>query len=155
MISPELLRRFPFFAHLDDNQLAKLAMITNEDSVDEGAILFEENQPADMLYFLLEGGVDLYNVSEEKYRPGARKEFLVGEINPGEVFSISALVDPYVLNATGRASQPSRFLAIEASTLRQLLGEDCSMGYVILQQITKALLERLMYTRVQLAAARA
>ncbi len=154
MISPEILRRFPFFAYLDESQLAKIAMITDEDIAKTGVVLFEENQPADTLYFLIEGGIELYNVSEDKFIPGTRKEFLVGDVNPEEVFAISSLVAPYVLNAMGRASKPARFLKIEAIALRKLMDEDCTLGYLILQQISKALLERLMYTRVELAAAR-
>jgi hypothetical protein len=33
------------------------------------------------------------------------------------------------------------------------MDRDCELGYFTLQQLTKALLERLTYTRIQLAAA--
>ncbi len=155
MISPELLRRYPFFAHFTGEQLREIAMITEEATAAAGEILFEECGPADTLYLLEDGSVDLFyfakgksSSSEEK----EKKELPVGEINPGEIFGISALIDPYVLSAAGRASKPSTFLKIEAAALRQLFAQDPIAGYLAMQQVARALMERLDYTRVQLAA---
>jgi CRP-like cAMP-binding protein len=153
MISPELLRRYPFFGPFNDAQLRTIAMMADEISVEQGKVLFEECGPADTLYLLLEGSIDLYYKAEEEYHPKGKKEFLVGEINPGEIFSISALIHPYVLSATARAAQVCRIVKIDAAALRSALEEDPRMGYLAMQQITKALVERLAYTRVQLAAA--
>jgi CRP-like cAMP-binding protein len=157
MISPELLRRYPFFAHFTNEQLKQIAMFTDEAVVAAGGILFEECQHASTLYLLLEGSVDLFYTAKEKNsspaNKGPQKELSVGEINPGEIFGISALIDPYVLSASGRASKPSKFLKIEAQALRKLFAQDPNAGYLAMQQVAKALLERLDYTRVQLAAA--
>lgn len=153
MISPELLRRFPFFAPLNGAQLREIAMIAEEVSIQAGEQLFEECQPADYLYVLVEGAVELFYKSEEEYHPKSKKEFSVGDINPGEVFAFSALIDPYVLNATGRAAQACQIVKIDAKALRALFEKDPQMGYLMMHQLTKALMERLAYTRVQLAAA--
>ena len=40
MVSTELLRRYPFFAGLNDDQLRELAMITEKLEVQEGDTLF-------------------------------------------------------------------------------------------------------------------
>jgi CRP-like cAMP-binding protein len=74
-------------------------------------------------------------------------------VNAGEVFAISSLIMPHVLNATARAAQPSRFVKIDAKALRAMFEEDPQMGYFAMHQVTKTLMERLAYTRVQLAAA--
>jgi CRP-like cAMP-binding protein len=153
MISPELLRRYSFFGKLPENDLYEIAMIADEFSADAGVTLFEEHQPAEALFLLLEGSVDLYYKSEEEYHPKAKKEFLVGEINPGEIFSISSLIDPFILNASARTAKPSRFIKIDAIALRKMSDENHQMGCIIMHQIAKALMERLAYTRVQLAAA--
>jgi CRP-like cAMP-binding protein len=128
-------------------------MIAEEVSADADVIIFKERQPADALYLLLNGSIDLYYTSEEEYHPKARKELLVGEINPGEIFSISAMLEPYQLTASARTAKPSRFVKINALALRQLSQDNPKMGCIIMRQIAKALLERLEYTRIQLAAA--
>jgi CRP-like cAMP-binding protein len=153
MISPELLRRYPFFGPFNDAQLRAIAMIAEENTAGQGQVLFEECAPANKLYLLLVGSVDLYYKSEEEYHPTTKKEFLVGEINPGEIFAVSALIHPYIFSATARTSQPCRLLEIDASEMRKLMDDEPRMGYVAMQQITKAVAERLAYTRVQLAAA--
>ena len=153
MISPELLRRYPFFGSFGDAHLRAIAMIADEGTAEQDIELFKECDPANTLYLLVDGAVDLYYKAEEEYHPKGKKEFLVGEINPGEIFSVSALIKPYVLNATARTSRPCRYIKIEAGALRKLLDEEPRMGYLVMQEITKALMERLTYTRVQLAAA--
>ncbi len=153
MISPELLRRFSFFGLMSEQDLYNIAMIAEEVTADAGTVLFEECQPASALYLLLDGSVDLYQKSEEEYHPKAKKEFLVGEINPGEIFSISSLIEPYVLNASGRMSKPSKFVKFDAPALRQLSNQNPQLEILLMRQVAKALMERLAYTRVQLAAA--
>lgn len=152
MISPELLRRYPAFGSLDDEQLKKISMITEDDTVEKGTTIFNEGDPANTLYILVDGAVDLFYRSEEEYHPKFIKEFSVGEINPGEVFAISALIEPYELGATARAAQDCRLIKIDAVELRKICQQDQNMAYKCLKKIVKALLERLMYARVQLAA---
>ena len=153
MISPEVLRRYPFFGPFTDEQLKAIAKISEECEAEEGEELFEECKPADTLYLLLFGNVELYYKSEEEYHPKSSREFYVGGINAGEVFAISSLIMPHVLNATARAAQASRYVKIDAVALRQMFEDDPKMGYYAMHQVTKAIMERLAYTRVQLAAA--
>jgi len=153
MISPELLKRYPFFARFSEKQIIAVAEIAEEVSLEKGELLFEECQPANLLFLLLEGGVDLSYKSEEEFYPKTRKDFDVGQINPGEVFALSSLIEPYALNATARVSKSSKLIKIEAIALRRLFDGDPEMGYLAMQQLTKAIMERLADTRVQLAAA--
>lgn len=153
MVSTELLRRYPFFGVLTEAQLQDIAMITDVFSAAEETKLFDEAQSAQYLYMLIDGSVDLAYKSEEEFHPKAKKEFHVGEINPGEVFGISGLVAPFEYSATGTVQAGSEILQIDAVQLRNLMDSDNQLGYIIMQQVTKALMERLAYTRVQLAAA--
>lgn len=153
MVSPELLRRYPFFGVLNDEQLKKVAMIADDFSAPQGTKLFDECQPADTLYLLMEGSVDLSYKSEEEFHPKSKKVFPVGEVNPEEAFGISALLKPFEYNATALASKDSRILKINAESLRALLSEEPDLGYLFMHQVAKAVMERLTYTRVQLAAA--
>lgn len=148
MISTELLRRYPFFAQLRDDQLVKLAMISQEVEFVAEETILEEHQAAQHLYFLLEGDVVLYYLVE----PG-HKEIPVSHINIGEPFGISALIEPYVYTATARSKNGSRAMCIDATQLRQVFQEDPQLEILMLQRVAKAALERLHATRLQLAAA--
>ena len=54
MISPELLRRFPFFNFMNDAQLKAVAMIAEEKDYIIANSIIEANTPASSLYFLIE-----------------------------------------------------------------------------------------------------
>lgn len=153
MISPELLRRFAFFGIFNEEELKKIALISDEINVPAGAKLFDECEQANDLYFLIDGGIDLSYKSEEEFHSKIKKVFPVGEINPEEIFGISAVITPYEYNATALTSIDSKLIKIDAEKLRWLMKEDPEFGYRMMHQIAKATMERLTYTRVQLAAA--
>jgi CRP-like cAMP-binding protein len=153
MISPELLRRYPFFGPLNEKQRKAIAMVADEIQMKEKQVVFEECQAADALYLLIEGDIDLTYKSEEKFHPKKTKVFSVGEINPQEVFAISALIEPYEYNATATVTKDGRAIKIDAKALRELSEQDVQLGYILMHQIAKTAMERLAYTRVQLAAA--
>ena len=155
MISPELLKKHAFFGYLSDAQFQALAMIAEEEFYDAGTDILEADMPVDALYLLTSGHVDLYSVSQDKHDAKLRKEFLVGEVSPGEPFGISVLSDPYKSIAQVRADTACNVIRIEADALRALVEKDHNLGYALARQIARYALERLAYTQAQLAAARA
>lgn len=156
MISPELLRRYPFFGTLDDAQLKKVAMVCEIDAYEKDIIFFEECAQADQLFLLTEGSVDLFYRSAEEFPTKDSpppKEFLVGEINPGEVFGVSALVEPYTYDATAKAARKCSFIRLDAVELRKLFENDVHLAYKLMVQATRTSMERMAGLRAQLAAA--
>lgn len=153
MISPELLRRYPFFGHFNENQLRTLAMIGEEITLDDEQVVLEEGKPAQALFFLLEGSVDLYYTVEDPKQPTGLRELPVSEINVGEPFGISALIEPHILTSTGRSSGKSRAIRFDAQALHNAMSEDPQLELILLRAMSKAALQRLHATRIQLAAA--
>ena len=150
MISPEILRSYPFFGLFTHQQYNEVVMISQEVSFTAGEEILKEGQIAKDLYFLLEGGVELYFTFTDL----TKKEILVGEINPGEPFGVSSLIYPYLLTSTVRASKVSRVIKIDAIPLRQLFEKDQQLGFVFMTRIAQAVIERLNITRILLAAER-
>ena len=153
MVSPEMLRRYPFFSFMDHVQLHEVAMITEEKILEAGSVLFTAGQPANTLYLLREGGVELhYTVADER---GMEKEqdFLVGMINPGDIVGISALIRPHQYTTSALISESSQLLELDAVELRALCERDTALAAEWQRQIAEVMLERLHYTRIQLLAA--
>jgi CRP-like cAMP-binding protein len=153
MISPELLRRYPFFGFLTEQCLKTLAMHAEEEKFDHGSVIIEEGQEATALYFLMEGGVELLYNRAGSAKDEGQKEFHVGDINPGEPFGISALIEPYVYTATVKATQNSRAIRIDASAIKELCMVQPEFAFNLMKKIASAAIERLNATRIQLAAA--
>lgn len=152
MVSPELLRRYPFFGLLDDEQLKALAMIAEEKTYAKDAIIVKENAPANKLMLLLEGDVDLiYSGGGE----GAVVNALVGSIAPGEILGVSSLIEPYTYICSARNTMPVKVVEIDGEAVRALMQVDKLLGYAMMCNAAAAVLERLKYTQVELAAARA
>lgn len=149
MISPELLRRYPFFGGLNEDELPAIAMIAEEVAYPPEAIIFREGEAATAIYVLTSGNVELIYEIE---RPGGADISYVGSIAPGEPFGISAFVEPYRLTATAKAAGAVRAIVIEAAPLRTLCEENCHLGYTVMCQVARTLAERLTFARVQLAA---
>jgi CRP-like cAMP-binding protein len=153
MISPEILRKYPFFGLLDDRQLKEIAMLAEEIIYESGETIFHEGGPAAALYFLLDGCVDLFFTLGDKKSSSPLNGIPVGEINPGEPFSISALIEPHVLTATASTSVKSRVLRFDAQKLSSLFKQDRKLAYSLTYQAARAAMERLHASRIQLAAA--
>ena len=155
MVSPELLRRYPFFGGLSDAQLREISMITEEEVFQKGTIILTDKKPAEKLYFLLDGSIDLIyqTVDELNLKPVPSRELMAGEVNPGEVFGVSALIEPYIYNASARAAMSCRVLIIDGIKLRNLIDLDNDLANKMLHHLVTTLMERLIATRVQLAAA--
>jgi CRP-like cAMP-binding protein len=153
MISPETLRRYPFFGVFDDRQLIDIAMITEEQAFQAGESILEEAELAETFFLLVNGSVELYFAVKVEFGSGNLKELPIGDINPGEPFGISALIEPFIYRNSARASKNSQVIKIDAVALRNFCDQNQPLAYKLMQQIAKAALERLNATRVLLAAA--
>ena len=155
MISPELLRRYPFFGFLDATQLKAVAMLSEEVEFEKDTTVFETDQSAEALYVMVEGSIDLNYKVVDRDDPKIVKEFFISELNPGDIFGLSALLEPYRHTMTAKVLAPSKVIRIEASGLRALEELDPKLQAGLMKATALAAMERLRDTRVQLAAARA
>lgn len=156
MVSPEILRRYPAFAYLDPEQLGEVAMIAEMVEYERGEEIFEAGQPAEHLFILVEGSVDLhYVVKPENQNHGPRKDFMVGTINPGEILAISALIEPFKLTSAAVATLHCRMVRVSAVELRELSARDIALSCSLQRAVARTAMERLHATRTLLAAATA
>jgi CRP-like cAMP-binding protein len=148
MISPELLRRFSFFNFLNDAQLKAVAMIAEEVRFAKEAVIVETNQPAHFFYFLIQGDISYFHIVTTEHDPSYRREYHVYDIGAGEVFGISALVEPYVYTSTLRANSVCTAIKINAPALRALCEVDPHLSYGLMKVVAKAAMERLHNVRI-------
>jgi CRP-like cAMP-binding protein len=154
MISPELLRRYPFFAALNAAEIKQLALISEAITPAVGAVLFQAEEPAAALYVLINGCVELWCVASDQHAQGLRREFYLHDVNPGELLGLSALIAPYRYQSEARVTAPSALIQIQAPALRDQCEADARLGLMLMRQIAQAAMHRLHDTRVQLVAAR-
>lgn len=138
-----LLRQVPLFAGLDDAALAALGPSLQTLEVEAGAVVVEEGAPADRLYCLVSGEVQ---VVKRWLEPGSRT---LDVIQPFGWFGEMALVlDDTPRSATVLTTEPSRFVTLEGEAFRRfvLTNADAAWALVVeafrrLRQATTLLTE--------------
>jgi len=146
MVSPELLRRFPFFAGLTDEEIKSIAMISEEEQYGTNTFIFRERDQAEKLYLLIAGTVDIMVNTDEE---GLEQE-TVSTLNHGDVFCWSSVVEPHILTASAFAATSATVVSIDGAGLRAMFELDCHLGYRILQKSAEIISSRLRDTRIQM-----
>jgi len=146
MISPELLRRYPYFGGVSEESLKRVAMIADEVTVPAGKRMFNTGDPATHLYIIVKGEVNI------QYELGNGERRTVDTLVDGDLLVWSAIVEPYKATAEGTTPKPTHLIGISAPQLRQLCDQDPLLGYRLSAQVAKLLAHRLEGARVQLAA---
>lgn len=158
MISPDVLKRFPYFAGVSTECLKAVAKISTERSFRAGERIFEESkalsasgkiydrgEEATHLMILAEGQVDI------TYGLPNGSEIVVGTLVSGDLMALAAVIPPYQLTGNGIAKQDGRLIQIEGPGLRALCEEHPELGYRVMHEVSKATMSRLTETRIQLA----
>ncbi|MEO1227900.1 MAG: Crp/Fnr family transcriptional regulator [Myxococcota bacterium] len=122
------LQEVDIFSEVPTEQLAYLAAIAEERSAESGEALYEQDQPSDSMFLVLEGAVRLH-----------RGDVEVTSVGPGEAFGTWALFDddPRVMTATATAS--TELLRIAKLDFIEVLADNVQ----ITQGILKAVVRRL------------
>ena len=145
MVSPELLRRYPYFAGISEESLKRVAMIAEPVHLPAEHVMFYEHDPADHLYVIVHGEVDV------KYTLGTGEQRTVDTLTDGDLLVWSALVAPYRMTGMGMTTKPTDLVSINSPELRKLCEEDPRLGYALMTQVARLLANRLEGARVQLA----
>ena len=150
MVSTELLRRYPFFATLTDDQLRELAMISSEREYEQGETLFEAGENANSIFLLRQGSIEIYYIVRDERGMEKTQDHLVGIINPWEVFGISAAIDPFEYAASAVAGDKSLVIEIDGQALRTICDQDLELKALIQERIAATAYKRLQEARIQL-----
>ncbi len=145
MISPETLREYPYFKWASLDTLKTLSMLTEERSYKTGEELFRGGEPAEYLYLLIRGEVDI------QYPLSSGERRTVDKLGKGDLLVWSAVVEPYMNTSFGVARSDCEVVSIDAVRLRQLLDEDPEFGQSLMSQMVKVVASRLTGARRQLA----
>jgi CRP-like cAMP-binding protein len=145
MISPEVLRRYPFFSAASEATLKELAMAGEPMTFESGEFLFHDGDPADRMLLLTEGEVDIQYVLQDG------QSSTVDTRVAGDLVVWSAVVAPFKITANGVARRLTKVVAIDALKLRELCDRDLELGYNLMREIAQVMSQRLQGARVQLA----
>ena len=138
MVSPELIRRYPYFSGISIGQLNMLANIAEEVEVDAGQYFHHEGDDINKVYIIVEGEISLVTSL-----PQQDKEVVINTIGAEEVFGWTSLLPPFTAGAGARANTNCKLIEFKASELREKFEEDYEFGYLMMMKIAQIVRKRL------------
>ena len=159
MISPEIIRRYPFFAGLNHDQLVTLAKTGEVLNVAMDHIFFREDDTMEAFYLIIKGSVSIFvSVPDSNVKHGisgqitgdlVTQDVIVSAIGTGDIFGWSALIEPYVASAGAKALTPCYVIAFNTNTLHDIFKEQPEFGYLMSQKAGHVIRGRLRDLRIE------
>lgn len=134
------------FLGLPPEVLDRIQELVSEREFDENTTIFSEGDPAEELFILACGEVELDFTLPTQPDTVMR----ITRIAPGEAFAWSALAGLTRLSSTSRTLRKSRVYAISGSGLREVFKSSPESGYVVMSRLSMIIASRLHDTRHQL-----
>ncbi|MFL7894059.1 MAG: cyclic nucleotide-binding domain-containing protein [Anaerolineales bacterium] len=138
MVSPELIRRYPYFSGLTIEQINLLANIAEEIECEPGCYFHHEGDNIDKIYVIMQGDVSLITSL-----PQQDKEVVINTFGTGDVFGWTSLLPPYTAGAGAKAVNKCKLLEFESKKLREKFEADYQFGYQMMTKVAQIARERL------------
>ena len=159
MVSIEMLRRYPFFADLNHEDLVMLSKTANQLHFEAGQPIFHEGDELTTFYLVVEGIVGIvvgvtdkaqgHKLADQLMGNFNMKGVTISKVNKGQVFGWSALVPPHTSTAGAKAITASQIVAINCEQLRPRFDEDPRFAYLMVLKAARIIRERLRDLRVE------
>lgn len=121
------------FGELPEKNQERLLEITVAKEYKKGEIIFQEGDPGDGLFFVIQGAVKIVKLTEEG------KEHIIHILGPGELFAEVLLFKKGVYPATTVAQQDSRVGKILNSDLEAELLQDNHLALAMIKALSNRL----------------
>ena len=152
-----LLAGFKFFSEVVPETLEMIAQKGEVLEFGPGDVIFHFDEPAEHLYGLLEGELDLNIVfidkvlkTEIEYEEAIQarmvdeeKSIVIDTVLPNQIFGWASLVGPARRTVTARCTETCRVIAIAAADLNAMFAKDHNLGYVIMKKLADIIAKRL------------
>lgn len=130
----EDLASIPLFSALEPDTLAPLARSSGVLRLSPGELLFQQGEPADRFFHVVEGQVKLFRSSP------AGQEKIVEIIQGGQSFAEAVIfMDGKAFPVSSQALQESTLISVDGSRFRKLLTEDNPLCLRLLGTLSRRL----------------
>ena len=152
-----LLSKFSFFSEVPPRTLDAIAAACSVLNFPRQAVVFRSGEPADTLYGLIEGEVELsLEVHDKTLKADVQheeavhtqmvdhiREIVVDTVRPGQIFGWTALVGTGKRAVTARCAASTRVCALAAAELQSMLTHDAILGRIVFKRLAEIISRRL------------
>ena len=129
----EMLRQVPLFQSLPAGSLKIIAGLLSDDYVDEGMEVIREGEPADRLYLLVEGEVEVIKGYLQENATA------LGVFGPVATFGEMGLIDKDTRSATVVTTERSHFFTLDREPFQILIQNNIEICHSLLQEMCRRL----------------
>ena len=129
----DILKKSPLFSALAERDLNAVAKISTTKSYAKGEAIFNEGEPADRLFILNSGRIEVFKLSAE----GKRQILRI--VLPGEVFAEAAMFSGETYPAYADAASDCELLSIAQEEFLELLKRNPELSLRMLGALSKLL----------------
>jgi CRP-like cAMP-binding protein len=162
MVPIEMIRRYSFFSGFDNDQVADLASVADEISVEPGHQFIYEGEHLTNFFLVQEGKVGItINIPDRGMEQSLTrqitnnlitKDVTVSNVGVGEMFGWSALVPPNVSTANAKALTHCRVMVFDYQELQPIIDEECCFGHMLTLKAAQVIRNRLRDKRMEMLA---
>ncbi|MEJ2096771.1 MAG: cyclic nucleotide-binding domain-containing protein [Deltaproteobacteria bacterium] len=136
------LKTCQLFEGFSEQQYERFVTVTETRDLEKHEWIFHEGEPADRLYCIQTGAVELLTRLDE------RVELPITILRAkGSHFGTSSLVEPYSYSLSARTYEKSTLRVVQRDRLMRLVEQDPGMGFILMQNLATIFLSRLKETR--------
>jgi CRP-like cAMP-binding protein len=121
----------------DDRDIEMLAEIAERVELEQGHILFREQDPGDSVYLLISGAVDLFTRFNENL------DQTIMTVREGGFVGIMAIIDDKIRDINARTAESTKAYRFDRDKLLSLLAEEKSLGVKFFRLLNDLLGKRL------------
>jgi CRP-like cAMP-binding protein len=138
-VSTDSIAQSPMFADVPAEKLQVFATLATEAACPKDTTLFNEGDPAEKLYILLEGKVLI------KVQITSRPEQVCIAVlsHPGQLIGWSGFLKENRYTATASCSDDCRLIALDGAALVKALEADPATGFTVMRHISEVISGRL------------
>jgi len=133
------------FEGLTHQQMDSFDVITAPRQIDKDQWLFHEGEPANALYVLSSGAIELVTSVDKGFELPIKMLRSIGDC-----CGLGALLNPYVYNLSARCAKDAHLLLIKKEDLESVFQQDNQLGLAIMSNMSRHLLGRLTEARREL-----
>ncbi len=138
-VAYEVLKSIKLFDGMTDEELDIISKRVFEKPYKKGSTLFVEGMAGEVLYIVVDGGVDIIKKTKEG-------DAVIAEIKPGEIAGEMSLIDSAPRTASGKTNSDSRLVVITRKSFNEILDSDPKIAAKILMELLKIINKRLRIT---------
>ena len=142
----DLLTRFALIEGFSKEQVEVFKPIIEDINFDNDQVVFHQGDPADYLYFVIDGKVAI------RFKPEDGPELTVSELDQGDVFGWSSALGSHSYTSSAICTECGLFIRVESGDLKKLCQEHPETGILILNRLAGVIARRLRGTHNQVLA---